>query len=162
MSKINQYSLGSGDNVGRDKITNHVSNPKDLDQAVEDIQILLEKLEQTYNSHTTAGKMAIATKAIEYVENDTNLAKRILSALEKGGIAWLQSRIVNPAASFFLAGLEDWEKNKPDIKQELSQQEPQSKKSLLGLCADLGEAPSAKEIDLTRSESWNNFPREDF
>ena len=50
----------------------------------------------------------------------------------------------------------------PDLEQELSRQKPQSRKSLLGLCADLGEAPSAEEINSARSELWNNFPREDF
>lgn len=34
-------------------------------------------------------------------------------------------------------------------------------KSLYGLCADLGSAPSAEEIDEVRREMWKNFPRED-
>lgn len=49
----------------------------------------------------------------------------------------------------------------PDLEKELAQQKPHPKRSLLGLCADLGTAPSAEEIDLTRSEIWNSFPRED-
>ena len=48
----------------------------------------------------------------------------------------------------------------PDLERELSQT-IQPKKSLLGLCADLGKAPSATEIDDTRNELWTNFPRED-
>lgn len=50
----------------------------------------------------------------------------------------------------------------PDLEQELSQPKLQPKKSLLGLCADLGKAPSVDEIDLARSQMWSNFPREDF
>ena len=38
---------------------------------------------------------------------------------------------------------------------------PQPRKSLLGLCADLGPAPSAEEIEEARREAWANFPRED-
>lgn len=34
-------------------------------------------------------------------------------------------------------------------------------KSLRGLCADLGPAPSAEEIDQVRREVWAGFPRED-
>jgi len=34
-------------------------------------------------------------------------------------------------------------------------------RSLRGLCADLGPAPSAEEIDEARREAWANFPRED-
>lgn len=49
----------------------------------------------------------------------------------------------------------------PDLERELSQIKPQPRKSLLGLCADLGKAPSEAEIDETRNELWNNFPRED-
>ena len=35
----------------------------------------------------------------------------------------------------------------PDLERELSQIKPQPRKSLLGLCADLGKAPSEAEID---------------
>ncbi|MGD1919697.1 MAG: hypothetical protein ACFCAD_12870 [Pleurocapsa sp.] len=40
----------------------------------------------------------------------------------------------------------------PDLEKELLSTKPQSKKSLLGLCADLGKAPSALEIDNARNE----------
>lgn len=40
----------------------------------------------------------------------------------------------------------------PDLERELSQTKPQPRKSLLGLCADLGQAPSAAEIDNARNE----------
>ncbi len=49
----------------------------------------------------------------------------------------------------------------PDLEEELARQKPQPTKSLWGLCADLGTAPSTEEIDLTRKEEWNNFPREE-
>jgi hypothetical protein len=49
----------------------------------------------------------------------------------------------------------------PDIKRELIATRPTPRKSLLGLCADLGPAPSAEEIDQARREEWANFPRED-
>ena len=34
-------------------------------------------------------------------------------------------------------------------------------RSARGICADLGPAPSAEEIDEVRREMFNNFPRED-
>lgn len=49
----------------------------------------------------------------------------------------------------------------PDLERELSETKSQPKKSLLGLCADLGKAPSEVEIDNTRDEIWTNFPKED-
>lgn len=39
--------------------------------------------------------------------------------------------------------------------------QPKVDKTLRGLWADLGPAPSAEEIDEARKEAWKNFPRED-
>ena len=49
----------------------------------------------------------------------------------------------------------------PQIEQDLRGMRPTRYKSLLGLCADLGPAPSAEEIDRARREAWTAFPRED-
>jgi hypothetical protein len=47
----------------------------------------------------------------------------------------------------------------PQIEQEIMPRKP--KKSLYGLWADLGQAPSAEIIDQARREAWAGFPRED-
>ena len=44
----------------------------------------------------------------------------------------------------------------PEIERDIRQQRPS--KSLLGLCADLGPAPSAEDIDEIRLEMWAGFP----
>jgi len=49
----------------------------------------------------------------------------------------------------------------PEIERDMLGQRPSRRKSLLGLCADLGPAPSAKDIDEIRHEMWADFPRED-
>ena len=49
----------------------------------------------------------------------------------------------------------------PDIERELMATPPAPRKSLWGLCANLGPPPSAEEIDQARREEWANFPRED-
>jgi hypothetical protein len=49
----------------------------------------------------------------------------------------------------------------PQIERDLRAMRPTRYKSLLGLCADLGPAPSAEEIDAARREAWTGFPRED-
>ena len=51
------------------------------------------------------------------------------------------------------------ERMAPDIGRDMRQGQPL--KSLLGLCADLGSAPSAEDIDEVRREMWDNFPRKD-
>jgi hypothetical protein len=49
----------------------------------------------------------------------------------------------------------------PQIARALEVARPAPRKSLWGLCADLGPAPSAEDIDEARREAWANFPRED-
>jgi len=49
----------------------------------------------------------------------------------------------------------------PEIERDMLGQRPVKRKSLLGLCADLGPAPSAEEINEIRHEMWAGFPRED-
>ncbi len=49
----------------------------------------------------------------------------------------------------------------PQVKQDSKAIHPMRRKSLLGLCADLGPAPSAEEIDAARREAWASFPRGD-
>ncbi|NET60780.1 MAG: hypothetical protein F6K47_32995 [Symploca sp. SIO2E6] len=46
-----------------------------------------------------------------------------------------------------------------DMKLE-SQPVKQPRQSLWGICRDLGQAPSAEDIDSMRQEAWDNFPRE--
>jgi hypothetical protein len=49
----------------------------------------------------------------------------------------------------------------PDIERELIDEIPAPRQSLWGLCADLGKAPSADEIDAAHVEEWATFARED-
>jgi len=49
----------------------------------------------------------------------------------------------------------------PEIERDMLTQRPVKLRSLLGLCADLGPAPSAEDIKEVRREMWASFPRED-
>ena len=53
------------------------------------------------------------------------------------------------------------ERMAPEIERDLLGQRPPRRRSLLGLCADLGPAPSSEDIDEIRREMWADFPRED-
>ena len=90
---------------------NNIHESSEPTQTIEDLQTLLKKLEETYNPNTNTGKRTIAKKAIEHIKQDRNLAKRVISALEKGGAAWLQAKLINPSASFLVAALKDWQKD---------------------------------------------------
>ena len=47
------------------------------------------------------------------------------------------------------------------LEQEFEPASPKPRRSLLGILAPYGSAPSAEEIDEARREMWGNFPRED-
>lgn len=47
------------------------------------------------------------------------------------------------------------------LEQDLKEANPKPRRSLLGILAPYGSAPSAEEIDEARREMWGNFPRED-
>lgn len=61
-------------------------------------------------------------------------------------------RLVEEVVSTFRADIEASHINK------LREEKPNP---WYGLCADLGPAPSAEDIDEIRREMWKNFPRED-
>ena len=44
----------------------------------------------------------------------------------------------------------------------LEPKQPMPRRSLHGILADLGPAPSVEDIDEARREMWANFPRDDF
>lgn len=48
----------------------------------------------------------------------------------------------------------------PEAERALPEGPPRVR-SLWGICADLGSAPSADAIDATRREAWATFPRDD-
>ncbi len=112
ISNVTQSHSSSGDNVIGDKNTTNIYNSQDLQQAAADIQSLLAQLEKTYPTNTTLGKVAIAEEAIQRIDNDPQLAPRILSALKAGGISALDSFLDHPAASFVIAALDDWQQTK--------------------------------------------------
>ena len=110
---LEQSHSGSGDNVGRDKsVTNNTFVSPELKQIGDNFQLILDELKQVYNSNTEKGKEKIITEAIQKVENNTNLVKRVFSMSEQALFAYLQARFISPLQSAFLAGLKAWKKTK--------------------------------------------------
>ncbi|NEP88557.1 MAG: pentapeptide repeat-containing protein [Okeania sp. SIO2C2] len=92
--------------------TIYESQEQNLAQAAKDIQELLEQLDETYPSDTTAGKMKIATEVITQIDNNSTKAERIFSAIKAGGVSAVEQLLNHPASSFVIAALEDWQKSK--------------------------------------------------
>ncbi len=103
---------GNLENKIEDSFNNTEQQKQSLADAAKEIQALLKQLEQTYSTNTTTGKMNIATEAIKHIDNDPKLTRRIFSSLKAGGVSALEQLLNHPAASFFIAALEDWQQNK--------------------------------------------------
>ncbi len=83
-----------------------------LAEAAAEIQQLLEQLEKTYPTNTTAEKMVVATKAIERIESDPNWKQRVVRAASEGGLAVFEKAIEkamdNPIGAFIVGAVKGW------------------------------------------------------
>ncbi|MEA5532792.1 COR domain-containing protein [Crocosphaera sp. XPORK-15E] len=104
-------SLGggfAGKNYTGNVYNNTQEQKQNLAEAAAQIQQLLKQLETSYPTDTFNGKVALANQIVEEINNDLPLSKRILSALQAGGVQALDSLLDHPAASFVIGALEDW------------------------------------------------------
>jgi|SRR5919199_711144 internalin A len=114
MTSTNQHQshFGSGDNVGHhkgdnvrgDKIGTQINNSQNLAQAATDIKELLDQLSKDYPSNTPAGQAMIGAKAIERIDQDPTLKKRVVNALKEAGATALEKAIDHPAVGIVVAG----------------------------------------------------------
>ncbi|MGK7897605.1 MAG: hypothetical protein AB4372_29315 [Xenococcus sp. (in: cyanobacteria)] len=82
---------------------------QNLREVATEIQALLEQLAQSYPHNTTIDKMTIATEAIQKIDHNPSLSKKIFNALKINDAAALEELLNHPAASLFISALEDWQ-----------------------------------------------------
>ena len=70
-----------------------------LAEAVKEIQQLLDQLSQTYPTTTAADKSAVAAKAMEEIEKQPDVKKKVLKALKAGGVAAVMEFTNNPVVN---------------------------------------------------------------
>jgi predicted transcriptional regulator len=70
-----------------------------LAEAVKEIQQLLDQLSQTYPTTTAADKSAVAAKAMEEIEKQPDVKKKVLKALKAGGVAAVMELTNNPVVN---------------------------------------------------------------
>ncbi|MUG99171.1 hypothetical protein F7734_45525 [Scytonema sp. UIC 10036] len=90
----------------------YASEKKNLNQAAQEIQGLLEQLDNSYLTNTYFEKVKVAEEAIKRIESNPKLYQRVLSALKTGGAQAFEQFLNHPAASFVIGALEDWQKSK--------------------------------------------------
>ena len=101
---------GVAGNVEGNQIIYSSDQRQNLAEAAKEIQQLLNQLSETYPTTTSAGQMAIATKAVEEIEQNPALKQRVIGALKAGGTEALKEMVDHPAVNILLAVLEGWQK----------------------------------------------------
>ena len=86
---------------------------QNLQTAAREIQSLLDQLDQDYGNQTAVEKMAVATEIVKAVDKNTKL-KTLLTSLQAGSMAALDSVLDHPAASFVITFLDTWHQEQLD------------------------------------------------
>ncbi|MHC5674926.1 hypothetical protein [Nostoc sp.] len=83
--------------------------PQSLAEAAAEIQLLLKQLEQTYPTTTTSQQMVVAAEAVNRIESNPTLKKRVINAVKEGGLAAFEKAIDNPAGAFIVGAIKGWQ-----------------------------------------------------
>lgn len=104
--KIDQSQASIGvafsENIKAEQIAGTINNNyspeqrQTLAEAAKEIQQLLDQLSQTYPTTTVADKSAVAAKAMEKIEKQPDVKKKVLKALKAGGVAAVMELTNNP------------------------------------------------------------------
>ena len=108
--KGNYIERNEGDYVQGNKYMR--GEKQTLAEAAAEIQALLKQLEETHPTSTEAEQKIVADKAVEKIENNPALKRRVISAVKKGSLAALEKAIDNPAGAFVVSAIEGWQEVK--------------------------------------------------
>jgi uncharacterized protein YjbI with pentapeptide repeats len=109
---INTGGGNYNERIERDYIQGNyyaAGEPQSLAQAAAEIQLLLKQLEQTYPTTTTSQQMVVAAEAINRIESNPLLKKRVINAVKSGGLAAFEKAIDNPAGAFIVGAIKGWQ-----------------------------------------------------
>jgi uncharacterized protein YjbI with pentapeptide repeats len=106
-SKFGGGFAGTGGTQSGGNFYDYSSNPN-LSQAAADIQQLLKQLESTNSTNTSAEKMAVATKAVDEIENNPALKARVVAALNSASTEAFKQAISHPLAKNLMPIIEEW------------------------------------------------------
>ena len=88
---------------------NNEAEQKNLADAAQEIQQLLEQLSETYPTNTSKEKMIVVGEAVEQVEQNLRLKTKVINALKAGGIEAFKEAINHPLVNIFMATIEGWQ-----------------------------------------------------
>ncbi len=116
---IGQMSGGTNQSGAKIAGVINEAQQRNIAETVAEVQQLLEQVEKSYRTDTTAGKIEVTKEAFSQIDNNPTLAARIFSALEAGFISAFEQSLNHPAASFFIHALTDWQETKRSLPQHV-------------------------------------------
>ena len=87
-------------------LTINEAEQKNLADAAQEIQQLLEQLSKTYPTNTSKEKMIVVGEVVEQVEQNLPLKTKVINALKTGEIEAFKEAINHPLINIFLATIE--------------------------------------------------------
>lgn len=107
-------TLGGGV-AGRDytgDVIHNQAQQQSLTEAAAEIQTLLEQLSQTYPTETLTEQAIVAEQALDRIENNPTLKKRVIEVIQAMGVEAFREFIDHPVVNVLLAGIEKWKESK--------------------------------------------------
>ena len=114
---LRKANIGNFSNEIHDNATQQANlninqgSDKELEQLASEINSLLNQLSQGYQLEKPQEKMEVATKAITHIEQDKSLMEKVRRVLQAGTLSALEKQLDNPATSFVIASIKEWQKN---------------------------------------------------
>lgn len=84
--------------------------PKIIQEAIVEIEKLIQQLSQAYSIKTPEEKLAFVGKAIDEIQSNPELKTKISNALKAGGVEAIKSSIKHPIVNILMATLEGFQK----------------------------------------------------
>ena len=99
--------MSGGEIKDRAKVAGVINKAEqqNLAQAAE-IQSLIQQLERSYPTKTTAEQMIVATKAIEQIESNPTWKQRAITALKQGGLKVIEKHLIG---AFIVGAIKGWQ-----------------------------------------------------
>jgi hypothetical protein len=106
---FNSAVVGVIGNVEGEQIISSSEQKRNLTEAAQEIQQLLQILEQSYLVDTTAEKMILAAEVIRRIDINPSMKQRVLNALKAGGAEAFKQLLNHPVTNILIGALEDWQ-----------------------------------------------------
>ncbi len=103
--------MSGGEIKGNAKIAGVINEAeqKNLVDAAQEIQQLLEQLSETYPTTTIKEKNTVVIEAVDQIESNPTLKAKVINALKAGGTEAFKEAIDHPLVNILVATIEGWQ-----------------------------------------------------